>query len=153
MTYLPEANISQIILTEGLALPLSYLMIVFIAKGFIKNRLSWLFASLGVSAILYLARSQLLIAIMLVSGFILIKLAFTGRHTVDKILKGVVLSGAIAFSTFFICFELFFGYLNYVVPALEDKNRVVEETWFGSNIPGLDSTNSDDETNDAGGNN
>ena len=53
LTYLPEANISQIILTEGLALPLSYLMIVFIAKGFIKSRLSWLFAALGVSAILY----------------------------------------------------------------------------------------------------
>lgn len=153
LTYLPEANISQIILTEGLALPLSYLMIVFIAKGFIKNRLSWLFAALGVSAILYLVRSQLLIAILLVSGFILIKLAFTGRHTVGKTFKGVVLSGAIVFSTFYMCFELFLGYLNYVVPVLEDKNRVVEETWFGSNIPGLDSTNSDDETNDAGGNN
>lgn len=148
LTYLPEANISQIILTEGLALPLSYLMIVFIAKGFIKNRLSWLFAALGVSAILYLIRSQLLIAILLVSGFILIKLVLSDRHTVGKVVTDVLFSGVIAASTFFIFFGVFLGYLNYVVPILEDKNRVVEETWFSSNIPQQNTDNSVDSYDD-----
>ena len=147
LTYLPEANISQIILTEGLALPLSYLMIVFIAKGFIDNRLSWLLAALGVAAILYLIRSQLLIAILLVSGFILIKLISSGRRTVPAVLLEVLASGAVAIGSFIICFVLFLGYLNYVVPLLEDKNKVVEETWYNSYIPQRNTDNSDDSDN------
>lgn len=146
LTYLPEANISHIILTEGLALPLSYLMIVYISKGYITNRLSWLFAALGVAAILYLIRSQLLIAILLVSGFIFIKL-ICSRHNPCAVIVEVFISGLMAIGTFTVCFVLFLGYLNIVVPVLEDKNKVVEETWFNKNIP--QSTSSevrDDET-------
>jgi len=117
VAYLPEANISQIILTESLAFPLTYVFVFLILKGYVDRKIRYSFFSIVLSMILYLIRSQLLIAIIFACAMMFFQLIRLYKNSFFLLICKLLIIGVISIVSYKISFNLFLGYLNHFVPS------------------------------------
>lgn len=126
--YLPRFNISQIILSESLAFPLTYLMMFFIIKSVYSDRVSYSIIAIVIAMVLYLIRSQLLIAILYTTFVFFIQLVRIYKNTWWLIILKVMLSMIVFAVSFKIAHGFQVKYLYDFVPRYNNVVVVVEQT-------------------------
>lgn len=133
VVYLPKANISQIILTESLAFPGTYLMFYFLLKSFVDEKIRYSVYAIISAMLLYLIRSQLLIAILFACFIFFIQLVRLYNNNWWKFIVKLMIAMAITIIAFVIPYKLFMGYVNFLAPTIannisaEDNNSATVE--------------------------
>lgn len=141
--YLPEYNISQMILTESIAFPLTYLLVYFIIKCVYEKRNVYGLFAIITAMVLYFTRSQMLVAILYTCAILCVFSWFCGKNSLARLGIKTVGFLLILVISVFVSYKLFIGYLNHVVPNLgqveeasadsnseENSNRVQSSSQF-----------------------
>lgn len=126
LIYLPRCNITQIVLTESLAFPFTYLLVYFCLRSVYDGKIKYCIYAMVLSFFLYLLRSELLVAIALSGLMLFIQLVRLYKNSVWRVLVKLLIAGGSMIVVFAVAFILHNMYLAHVVPALNPEYRVEE---------------------------
>ena len=126
LIYLPRCNITQIVLTESLAFPFTYLLVYFCLRSVYDGKIKYCIYAMVLSFFLYLLRSELLVAIALSGLMLFIQLVRLYKNSVWRVLVKLLIAGGSMILVFATAFILHNMYLTHVVPALNPEYRVEE---------------------------
>lgn len=120
---LPEACVSHMILTEGLAYPLFYIYFIFVLQYIFYKKKRWLLLTAAMAFLMGLIRSQLII-LLIFTTLVFVCVEFAGKEYSMKIMRWIMagvnlIIGLIGSYMLVLCiYQFCAGYENYLVPAI-----------------------------------
>lgn len=127
MVEFPDYITSQAILTEGLSIPITYILVLMLLKALIEDDLKYISVSYIISILSYLIRPQLLISIVFVSTVMIWMILRRKKITFLRVcaagFSGILCAGLIILFVL----KLYAGYIAYISPKLVAYDKTIDK--------------------------
>lgn len=141
----PRYITSQAILTEGLSMPITYLLVLTLLKALIEDDLKYIFISYLVSMLSYLVRPQFLISIVFVSTVMIWMILRRKKITFLRVcaagFSGILCAGLVILFVL----KLYAGYIAYLSPKLVAYDKTIDKPAYEGELDQIVNVNISEE--------